>query len=173
MSLAGSFLIAQSSLTDSNFNRTVVLILAHNEEGAFGLVVNRPIHKAKKAGMPFPVFEGGPCSAPGLFMLHGHADWVEGLPEPDPDGPQREVAPGIFLGDATVLKRASQAGPGETVRFRAFQGYSGWGPNQLENELESGAWLVTPADSEVLFGTPIDSLWQLLGPPRIPRPSLN
>jgi putative transcriptional regulator len=180
MSLAGSFLIAQSSLSDPNFMQTVVLILAHNESGAFGLVVNRP---SEKEGLPFPVFHGGPCPAPGLFMLHGHPEWAEVKAETDDDDnapndqeedqQQREVAPGIFLGDPACLKRASQPPEGETVRFRAYQGYAGWGPGQLECELESGSWLVTPADSKVLFETPIEMLWRLLAPPRLPRPSLN
>jgi putative transcriptional regulator len=187
MSLAGSFLIAQPSLIDSNFARAVVLILAHNEEGAFGVIVNRP---APQAGLPFPVFHGGPCPAPGLFMLHGYSDWVtdtsgttsedeaegegEGGGETDSEDPKREVAPGIYLGDASCLKRASQQAQKETkVRFRAFQGYAGWGAGQLEGELSGGAWLVTPADSDVLFGTSAESLWHLLAPPRIPEPSDN
>jgi putative transcriptional regulator len=170
MSLAGSFLVAQSSLTDPNFAQTVVLILAHSDEGAFGLVVNRP---SVKPGLPFPVFHGGPCPAPGLFMLHGHADWIEDNAELGEDGPKREVAPGIFLGDASCLKRAHKVSEGETLNFRAFQGYASWGPGQLEGELKHGAWLTTPAESDMLFGTPADTLWRLLAPPRFPRPSLN
>src|SRR5262245_9152670 len=119
MSLQGSFLIAQASLIDPNFARTVVLILAHSEDGAFGVVVNRP---APKAGLPFPVFHGGPCPAPGLFMLHGHGDWLEAPPEPDDNQPRREVAPGIYLGDASCLKRASEVAGEDKLRFRAFQG---------------------------------------------------
>jgi putative transcriptional regulator len=190
MSLAGSFLVAQSSLSDPNFMQTVVLILAHNEGGAFGLVVNR---LAKKDSLPFPVFEGGPCPAPGLFMLHGHADWVDAVSEGqgedgaegeddgdgeaeaenDDAGPEREVAPGIYLGDPACLKHASQPADGQSIRFRAFQGYAGWGPGQLEHELDAGAWQVTAADSEVLFETPVETLWRLLAPPRIPKPSAN
>jgi putative transcriptional regulator len=176
MSLAGSFLIAQPSLIDPNFARAVVLILAHNEEGAFGVIVNRP---APQASLPFPVFHGGPCPAPGLFMLHGYADWVEGatgaeVEDEDTAETNREVAPGIYLGDAACLKRASlQAQQEAKVRFRAFQGYAGWGAGQLEGELDGGAWLVTPADSDVLFGTAAEMLWRLLAPPRIPEPSDN
>jgi putative transcriptional regulator len=181
MSLTGSFLIAQPSLIDPNFARAVVLILAHNEEGAFGVIVNRP---APQASLPFPVFHGGPCPAPGLFMLHGYADWVtdtadlpeegEGEGEDADENAKREVAPGIYLGDASCLKRASQQAQKETkVRFRAFQGYAGWGAGQLESELNGGAWLVTPADSAVLFDTAAEVLWRLLAPPRIPQPSDN
>jgi putative transcriptional regulator len=172
MSLAGSFLVAQSSLIDPNFARSVVLILAHSDEGAFGVIVNRPV---VKPGIPFPVFHGGPCPAPGLFMLHGHADWLKDEPdlEGEGEGEKRTVAPGIHLGDADVLKRASEIAGDEVPRFRAYQGYAGWGPGQLENELASGAWLVTPADGDVLFGTPAETLWRLLAPPRLPEPSEN
>ena len=176
MSLAGSFLVAQSSLNDPHFLRTVVLLLAHTEGGAFGLVVNRP---AKKDGLPFPVFDGGPCPAPGLFMLHGHPDWAKSEPQTDPEDeddeeqPQREVAPGIFLGDLACLKRTATPAEGEAIRFRAYQGYAGWGPGQLEHELNVGAWQVAPADSDILFETPVEELWRLLAPPRIPKPSAN
>ena len=169
MSLAGSFLVAQSSLIDSNFAQSVVLILAHNDEGAFGLVVNRP---SAKEGLPFPLYLGGPCPAPGLFMLHGHGDWLPDAGK-DPDEPKREVAPGVYLGDAECLKRASELDEDQPLRFRAFQGYAGWGPGQLEAELQSGAWQTTPADSQLLFGTPAEMLWRLLAPPRLPRPSTN
>src|SRR5207249_2356103 len=60
--LAGSFLVARGALQDPNFVQTVILLLRHGEEGAFGLIVNRP---AEAVGLPFPVFRGGPCPAPG------------------------------------------------------------------------------------------------------------
>jgi putative transcriptional regulator len=173
MSLAGSFLVAQPSLIDPNFARSVVLILAHNDEGAFGVVVNRPVGVTN---FPFPVFHGGPCPAPGLFMLHGYAEWLEksSAGDDESDEQKREVAPGIYLGDAASLKRATKKSQDEEpLRFRAFQGYSGWGAGQLEGELSSGAWLVTPADSDIFFATPAESLWRLLAPPRIPQPSDN
>jgi putative transcriptional regulator len=176
MSLAGSFLVAHSSLNDPNFSQTVVLILAHNDSGAFGLVVNRPV---KKPELPFPLFCGGPCPAPGLFMLHGHAEWVDfendepAVGDADSEQTQREVAPGIFLGDTDSLKRAGHTKNDEAVRFRAYQGYAGWGAGQLEHELNTGSWLVMPAESDILFGTPVEALWRLLAPPRIPQPSAN
>src|SRR5260370_18898556 len=119
MSLAGSFLVARPLLQDPNFRRTVVLILAHNADGAFGVVVNRP---AKAEGLPWPLFVGGPCPSPGLMMLHGHAEWSgpvesadESESEPElPPGP--EVAPGLFIGNASSLEKAGDA-PGEEHRF--------------------------------------------------------
>src|SRR5690348_13741775 len=136
MSLAGSFLVARPMLQDPNFRRTVVLILAHNADGAFGLVVNRP---AKAEGLPWPLFVGGPCKSPGLMMLHGHADWAQAAAEAaeaaeeSATGP--EVVPGVYIGNAGTLERASQEAGSELVRFRVFSGYAGWSAGQLEGEL--------------------------------------
>ena len=165
-SLAGSLLVAKPILQDPNFVQTVVLMLRHNAEGAFGLVVNRP---AEAEGLPFPVYVGGPCPASGLILLHGHAEWTN--PEGDSS---EEIAPGVYLGDADSLKRATDAQEeNEEVRFRVFAGYSGWGPDQLERELSSGAWIITPANAELVFDTPIEEVWDRLSPPAIPRPSDN
>ncbi len=170
MSYAGCFLIAKPILQDPNFKRTVVFLLAHNAEGAFGLVVNR---QAETEGLPWPVFIGGPCPSPGLIMLHGHAEWAgseENDPEPEKD---RELAPGVYSGDAACLDRVTQTEDAETKRFRVFSGYAGWGGGQLEGELASGAWAIATANGSILFDTPVAELWDRLCPPRIPEPSLN
>jgi putative transcriptional regulator len=118
------------------------------------------------------VFAGGPCPSPGLLLLHGQADWAG----PSADGTEatgQEVAPGIFVGDASCLERARHPQPGETPRFRVFSGYAGWGAGQLEGELAAGAWAVTPATGTLLFDTPAGELWDRLAPPMIPQPSVN
>lgn len=170
MSYAGCFLIAKPILQDPNFKRTVVFLLAHNAEGAFGLVVNRP---GEAEGLPWPVFVGGPCPSPGLIMLHGHADWAK----PDEDDAEaekeRQLAPGIFSGDAACLDRVTQTDESKSLRFRVFSGYAGWGGGQLEGELASGAWALAPANGSLLFNTPVEELWERLAPPRIPEPSIN
>ncbi len=165
-SLTGSLLVARPVLQDPNFVQTVVMLLRHGTEGAFGLVVNRPDEAEE---FPFPVHSGGPCPAPGLIMLHGHADWVAPAEE---DEPSPEVVPGVFIGDADCVGRVSGASD-QPLRFRIFVGYAGWGPDQLERELASGAWFVVPATAELLFDTPVDELWDRLSPPATPRPSLN
>ena len=172
MSLTGSFLVARQVLRDPNFERAVVLLLAHNDEGAFGLVVNR---RAQAKGLPWPLFVGGPCPSPGLMMLHGQAAWAEsaGGEEAEEETDGKGVAPGIFVGDAAALERAGNAEAEERVRFRVFTGYSGWGGGQLENELAAGAWAVVPAEADLLFDTPADELWDRLAPPALPQPSLN
>jgi putative transcriptional regulator len=170
MSYAGYFLIAKPVLQDPNFKRTVVFLLAHNAEGAFGLVVNRP---AEAEGLPWPVFLGGPCPSPGLIMLHGHADWAEAAENDSEPEKERQLAPGIFSGDAGCLDRASQTDASESLRFRVFSGYAGWGGGQLEGELASGAWSLAQANGSLLFNTPVEELWDRLSPPRIPEPSIN
>ncbi|HTU17559.1 MAG TPA: YqgE/AlgH family protein [Gemmataceae bacterium] len=170
MSYAGCFLIAKPILQDPNFKRTVVFLLAHNAEGAFGLVVNRP---AETKELPWPVFLGGPCPSPGLIMLHGHADWAEAAEDDDATNKDPQLAPGIYSGDAACLDRVADVEEGETVRFRVFSGYAGWGGGQLEGELAVGAWSVATANGPLLFDTPAEELWDHLAPPRIPEPSVN
>jgi putative transcriptional regulator len=163
---SGSFLIARPALQDPNFRKTVVLLLQHGPGGAFGLVVNRP---AKVEGVPFPVYAGGPCGSQGLLMLHAHADWIEA----DNESEGKTVAPGIFLGDASCLKRVKEAAESDTLRYRMFAGYAGWGPGQLEDELASGAWAIVAANGTRLFDTPLEEMWTQFLPPAIPEPSLN
>lgn len=165
-SFAGSFLVAKPVLQDASFRQTVVLLLQHNDDGAFGLVVNRP---AKVDGLPFPLYAGGPCESDGLLMLHGHEEW---LTEDDKESSE-EVADGVYLGDATCLERVSDPKPGSELQFRLFAGYAGWGPDQLEGELSQGVWAVVPASGDVLFSTPAEELWDRLLPPTIPQPSMN
>jgi putative transcriptional regulator len=163
---AGSFLVARPILQDPNFRQSVVLLLQHGAEGAFGLVVNRP---AKVKETPFPVFAGGPCPAQGLLMLHGQKEWVDLSPHTE----GQQIAPGLFMGDAACLKRATEASTHGSVQFRVFAGYAGWGPGQLERELAAGAWAITAATGQLLFEVPIEELWDRLIPPRIPQPSVN
>jgi putative transcriptional regulator len=164
-SYAGKFLIARLALQEASFRQTVVLLLQHGVEGAFGLVVNRAV---TVEGLPFPVFAGGPCQSQGLLMLHGHADWAESASETP-----REVAPGVFLGDASCLSQIGDAATGPGLRYRMFSGYAGWGPGQLEGELAAGAWAIVPATGQLLFDVPAEDLWYRLVPPTIPEPSVN
>jgi putative transcriptional regulator len=164
--LSGSFLLAKPVIQDAHFKQSVVLLVQHGPEGAFGLILNRP---AEVEGLPFPVYAGGPCQAPGLLMLHGHPDWVK----PEVESPQSQILPGVFLGDSSCVSRVSEAGEGEALRYRIFVGYAGWGPGQLEGELARGAWAVVPATAAALFDADPETLWQDLMPPMIPEPSVN
>jgi len=167
-SLAGFFLVAKPALTDPNFRQTVVLLLGHEEGGAFGVVVNRP---EPSSPLSVPLYQGGPCGGPGLILLHGFADLADSSTDLE-DEAQREVAPGVFIGDASCLKQLAQVDKAAR-RVRAYRGYAGWGPDQLEREIAVGAWALVPASAELLFDIPSDELWVRLVPNRIPEPSLN
>jgi putative transcriptional regulator len=154
-------------LLDPNFRQTVVLMLAHDKNGAFGVVVNRP---AQAEGVPFPIFAGGPCPSQGLLMLHGHPEWLE--PAEDEEE-SKAICPGVYLGNPDCATRVAEADESDQYRYRMFLGYAGWGPGQLEGELASGAWMISPASDELMFDTPPEELWDRLAPPRIPEFSLN
>ena len=164
--IAGSFLIARKVLQDPNFRQAVVLMLQHSDEGAFGLVVNRP---GRVEGLPFPVYAGGPCESPGMILLHGHEDWLD----PSAESPKPEVARGIYMGDVSCFKRIKDLEADELPRFRVYAGYAGWGPEQLEKEIASGAWALAGANDRLLFDYPVEELWLHLLPPTIPHPSVN
>src|SRR6266404_8060666 len=118
VSLAGSFLIANASLHDSNFARSVVLMLVHDENGATGVVINRSV---KVEGVPFPVYVGGPVESPGVILVHGHPQWSAGDTEGDMRPGHSEVASGIYIGDAACFKRATESSAKELLRVRVFR----------------------------------------------------
>jgi putative transcriptional regulator len=164
-SVAGRLLIARAALRDGFFGRSVILMLKHGADGALGLVLNRP---AQAKELPFPVFVGGPCEMNGLLMIHGRSEWLNSSDEENV-----EVCPGVYLGTAVHFEKAAESNDQTSDRFRVFTGYAGWGPEQLESEMNEGAWIVLPADGKVIFETPALELWQKLAPPTLPEPSLN
>ncbi len=170
LSLAGSFLVANKGLTDSNFSRSVVLMLAHDEGGAYGVVVNKSV---SVEGVPFPVYVGGPVESQGVILVHGHAQWSAGEAEGELRPGHSEVTAGIYIGDAACFKRATESNAKDLLRVRVFRNYSGWGPGQLESELAEDTWTIVAASPMVLFDTPIDEIWLRLKRNVIPQPSVN
>lgn len=155
-SLQGKLLLATSSLLDPNFVQTVVLMVQHDGNGALGLVLNRPLETSveqaceqleMECAYKGPLFAGGPCE--GLLMaLHD-----------DAEAGQLEVLPGVhFTTDKDQIEHLLRKESGDR---RFFVGYSGWSAEQLENELESGSWLVGPAKREHVFGE-LEGLWKKL-----------
>jgi len=162
-SLVGMLLIAMPSLGDPNFRRSVVLLGAHSiEEGAFGLIVNRPLDVElseilAELGLDISsedlprVLGGGPVEPSHGFVLFELGDR---LPEDDdlmlPDGL-------MVSGNTETL--ADFAGGSQSGRYSLILGYSGWHPGQLETEIEENSWLVAPLESSILFDTPYEDRW--------------
>jgi len=161
--LAGKLLIAMPNLLDPNFWRSVVLLGVHNEEeGAFGLVITRPLdvsmaevlqeigEEATGESYP-PVLSGGPVEPTNGFVLFDN-------PEAVGDSEVLHVAPGVAVSGSTqTLIRLGRGLPG--VRYNLVLGYSGWAPGQLEREIEENSWLVAPATHELVFELPFEQRW--------------
>jgi putative transcriptional regulator len=154
-SLRGHLLIAGPSLVDPNFWRTVVLVGEHSEEGALGVVLNRASDAAVDETVPElamladdlgQVHVGGPVQPSAIVVL---ADFLE---------PERAAS--LVLDSVGFLP--AEVDPttlGELRRARVFAGYAGWGPGQLDDELEEGSWIVEPALAEDVFTSEPDALW--------------
>jgi putative transcriptional regulator len=156
-SLKGQLLIASTGLLDPNFARTVVLIAAHGEEGALGLILNRemniPLQKVweqvsqSECQREGNVRHGGPVSGT-LMAIHDlstHANL--------------SVTDEIFI--ATELAAMELLAASEEGRANFYVGHSGWGPGQLENELAEGSWVLLPAESRHIFDQGnLNALWK-------------
>ena len=159
-SLRGQLLLDGGNLVGSFFQRTVVLICRHDEEGAFGLVLNRKsggkVGELIVADMPESlreeaVYLGGPVQASALSYLHSGDSLVD-----------ESVLSSVSLGHSleTLVELAEAAAPGQ--QLRVFAGYSGWAPGQLEDEMKRGAWLTNPATVEWVFHSQPEELWRLI-----------
>ncbi|NNM54085.1 MAG: YqgE/AlgH family protein [Spirochaetales bacterium] len=160
-SLAGSFLFADIDVTDPQFSRSVIVILEHTPQNAFGLIVNKRLDgiapfKTDYSNLGF--FKGGPVSRT-LFCLHN------GLPQEYRSKGERLIAPGIwFEPSLDILKEYTSEvytlKAEERVRWHLYQGYAGWGPNQLDLELRRGLWHPMPVRAAWVFYHTPDTLWE-------------
>ncbi|MBJ3811429.1 MULTISPECIES: YqgE/AlgH family protein [Streptomyces] len=158
-SLTGRLLVATPALSDPNFDRAVVLLLDHDEEGSLGVVLNRPTPVdvadildgwGDLAGAPGVVFQGGPVSldsALGVAVIPGE------------EGPLgwRRVHGAIGLVDLEAPPELLASALGS---LRIFAGYAGWGPGQLEDELVEGAWYVVESEPGDVSSPDPERLWR-------------
>ena len=162
-SLAPAFLLSMPQLTDPNFSRTVVLLCRHNEDGAFGLVVNRPLRTSGRVVVNLDppvsterelnVWVGGPVEPQQTWML-ASGDIVR-----EESFAGMSIAEGLALTTSPdLLRRLLEPDPPAYARL--IVGYSGWGPGQLEAELEGSAWLMSDVDPTLIFDTPADCMWE-------------
>ncbi len=161
--LTNHFLIAMPSLADSNFSRTVTYLCEHTEEGAMGIVINRPTdvylpelldHLGCASHDPAlaerPVYLGGPVQRERGFVLH--------RPEGDWDA-SMQIAEQVSITTSKDILEALAEGRGPSAYLVAL-GYAGWGPGQLEAEIAENAWLSGPADPAIMFDRPEEDRWQ-------------
>jgi putative transcriptional regulator len=155
--LTGSLLLAHPAMPDGDFRRSVVLLSAHDENGAMGVVLNRPLGKnlgqldpafalTKLAGVP--LYQGGPVETARLMLCGWRFN---------PDGTGFHLMLGIDPDKALHLLDTG------SVHLRGFMGYSGWSAGQLETELKRQTWVLSLMHPDT-FGTPDQRLWRnLLG----------
>jgi len=179
--LTGYLLLAVPDLGVPNFFLTAVLLVEHNAEGAFGLVLNRPgsaslgevlpefadvpdlsaetgIHAVSLSSLP--IYVGGPVQREYLFVLHG------GLSGMKRGEHAAEIQPGIVYEPMTammvqeILECWTALTPDDRSKFRVFAGYSGWGPGQLEGEMKTGCWITLESEAGFVFPEDPDATWE-------------
>lgn len=161
-SLQGHFLISGKRLQDPNFCRSVVLMVQHDEDGAMGLIVNRPssvsVAHALSEHFNLPetedlVYVGDPVEPAALFILHNAGEL---------DQSEAPVIPGVYVGSSaevfeTVVRQAAQCAG--DLRFRIYSGCAGWAPGQLESELARGDWYIIPATADLVLHDDPYQVW--------------
>ncbi|MBN1174745.1 MAG: YqgE/AlgH family protein [Micromonosporaceae bacterium] len=161
-SLAGRLLVATPALRDPNFERTVVLVVAHEEGGALGVVLNRatevPVAEVlggwgSLAGDPPVVFEGGPVTPEAAICLARARPGVTGL------AGFTQISGAIGTVDLSKSPETLRSG---VIAVRVFAGYAGWSPGQLEDEVATRSWFVFDALPGDAFASRPDDLWPMV-----------
>lgn len=159
-STAPGILIAVPQLLDTNFVRSVVVMIEHNEHGALGLVVNHPTDHGcadvtEGMGLDWPgsdearLLRGGPVEPHSLWMLHDDGWCFEET---------MRVAPGVGVSRSReALRRMCE---GNEQRLVLLVGYAGWGPGQLEQEIGAGAWITAETSRDAVFGWAREDVWE-------------
>ncbi|GAA6200079.1 YqgE/AlgH family protein [Aquicoccus sp. SU-CL01552] len=165
MDLTGKLLIAMPEMGDPRFERSVVFLCSYSDDGAMGLIVNKPagdVHLSDllkqldiKPDRPergrMPVHFGGPVETARGFVLHS-----DGY---DANLHSMKVSPGFSMTATLDILEDLAAGQGPE-RALLMLGYAGWGPGQLESEITMNGWLTTDADPDLVFGQPDDAKWE-------------
>ena len=154
----GRLLISQPFLPDPNFERTVILLCEHNEDGSFGFVLNKLTQlKVDEIfeginGFNAKVYLGGPVQHNTFHFIHCDPDMED----------SNEIKDGLFWGgNFDQFKLWAESGSISENSYRFFIGYSGWGSGQLEEELETGSWIIAENENPLsIFATGPEELWK-------------
>jgi len=153
--LSGHLLVASPTVEDPHFTRTVILLVDHDEDGALGIVLNRPTETTVEVAVPDltallgaeeVIHDGGPVQPEALLTVAEFRDPAD--------------AALLVLGRVGMVRGDEDDHP-DVDRARAYAGYAGWAPGQLEAELERGDWLAVAARPDDLFRPDADRLWHL------------
>jgi putative transcriptional regulator len=154
----GILLIADPFLKDPNFMRTVVFMCDHQGEGSIGFVLNKKFDQTLDElltdfdGLPIPVYYGGPVQTDTIHFLHQYPTLVTG---------GKEVMDGIYWGgDFGMLTDLIKSNLIDYNKVRFFIGYSGWGKNQLAEEITEKTWLTVEATQQLVFNKQPTSVWK-------------
>jgi putative transcriptional regulator len=157
----GKFLVASRDLLDPNFHETVVLLADYGTGGASGLVINRPSRTTLADLLPGEeslrprndtIYIGGPVGQNRLILL---------IRSPSKPTGSHALFDDVYIsGSASTLRGLTDER--EDTVFRAYMGYTGWGPGQLESEVERGDWRIVPAEAAAIFEEPSKSIWRKL-----------
>ena len=161
--IGGQLLVASPEMSDPRFVETVIYMVRHNAEGAFGLVINRPLAKgaiedllkgfgveSQGAKGEIVVHYGGPVSTTHGFVLHSDDVLVDN---------STKIKDGVAVTSDPKLMQAIARGKGPRQSLFML-GYAGWAPGQLEAELKINLWYVVPGDRAFIFGKEADKKWQ-------------
>ncbi len=154
----GRILISEPLLNDYYFSRSVILLAEHNEEGSFGVIMNKPLDvNFNEVVKDFPkftgdIFLGGPVKSDNLFYIHTLGDLIEN---------SYEIIDGLYWGGETkIIKEMIISGHIKSNQIRFFLGYSGWNPNQLEEELKRNSWVVSNTNTDFMLNVDYHLLWE-------------
>lgn len=156
----GKFLVAGRHLNDPNFSESVVLLLGYGQQGALGVIINRPASVPLAEVLPDSVpakpqsgfvYIGGPVARTAMLLLlrsTHHSDNIE------------HVFDDVYFSGSQLVLQKKRDEPGSI--FRLYSGHAGWGPGQLDTEVARGDWHIVRADKETIFSMPAEKIWPAL-----------
>ena len=158
----GRFLVASRQLTEPTFAETVILLVEHGDQGAMGVVLNRPTHIPLATALQGleegknrkdMVLWGGPVAMTRVMTIVRAAT---------PPAGSHPVFADVYVTASRAVLRQALGHKGKDNRFRAFAGHAGWGPGQLENEIARGDWLIVTGDPAFVFDRAAETMWPAL-----------
>jgi len=155
----GAFLVSTPHLRDPNFDQTVVLLVTYGDDGAFGLIINRPTDIPLARALPHvegieklsrPIYFGGPVAANRMLVFLRSDSPLKGA---------RKVLDHVYVTGSLEILTDALRGRNPDQRIRIYAGYSGWSPKQLDAEVVRGDWVIMDADPETIFSEDPSKIW--------------